>query len=263
MKKYRFYITLFGLVSVVALTSLSLNQEFNATNAYSYDQTALWGVKLQEALNKNYGQYKNTKIIGKYYKVGIMGHHKAIEFGNDFHFKTVEVDKLTNNYSVGALTSLTLETKTVNSVTNTFSFEKKVKVGHSKMMKAAFSFNNIASVGTENDYTTSYTYTYGQTFSETVGTENTVSASFNMNNLLNGKGYFHVGRVDLVLAIKINASYTEEQQWGQWKALSDTKNLNYYVYYYIDDFIVYVYSDGTFGDKAIGEYKLNESFKTL
>ena len=90
MKKYRFYITLFGLVSVVALTSLSLNQEFNATNAYSQDQTALWGVKLQEVLNKNYGQYKNTKIIGKYYKVGIMGHHKAIgEYKLNESFKTL------------------------------------------------------------------------------------------------------------------------------------------------------------------------------
>lgn len=218
---------------------------------------ALWGYKLQDYYNRDYSAKENSKVIGKYYKVGIMGHRQCINYGQ-IRLVTAEIEQFISPRSVEAFKDIQFEETTSYTIVNQVSASAKVKIGIIDMVNATVKLEDIASVGTNTSTTTEYEFAiqafYGKTFEKTYK----VSSKINTNVIPSDKKTFSLSRVACYLECEIISSYTEEQDlFKKWNKLSNTIKSNYICRYYIADVTTFCYNDNTFGDTSMGIYKLN------
>ena len=125
------------------------------------DVNNIWGTQINEFLSRDYAPIKNRKYVGKYYKVGIMGHHRVVEFGDEISIKTKEVETYTNTCSVGALNGLSITNTVSHCVGQKTSTSVQCSIGFSRIIKAVLNFLDFASFGAET----------GTTVEATIGSE--------------------------------------------------------------------------------------------
>lgn len=255
-------------LSILFLFSLLLsvgNEAFTNVRAYD-DVNNIWGTQINEFLSRDYAPIKNGKYVGKYYKVGIlgMGHHRVVEFGDEISIKTKEVETYTNTCSVGALNGLSITNTVSHCVGQKISTSVQCSIGFSRIIKAVLNFLDFASFGAETGTTIEATIGSETSYWEETITTTSVTYSFDLDNLLDGKTTVRCSKVACFLEAEISKSYTEEQGiFGQWYKVSGTTNQNYIARYYIGDIMTFVYNDNTFGDTIIGEYLVNDTITTF
>lgn len=135
-------------------------------------------------------------------------------------------------------------------------------VSFTQLVKASVTFESMASVGIENSMTEQLTNTLSVSYCRSLTSTRTINETLNMNNILDGKSLFRYSRVALVLDVEVLERWSEENQWFRgWVPFGVDRN-PFYARYYISEADMIVYSDGTFGDKVIGEFRLNENIKS-
>jgi hypothetical protein len=98
-----------GILLIVLNVALLKTTNTSPTCVQAYDDISnIWGTQIIDFYNRDYATVKNGTFIGKYYKVGIMGHHRVVKFSDEISLKTKEIETYTNNCSVGSLSNLTI-----------------------------------------------------------------------------------------------------------------------------------------------------------
>ena len=217
----------------------------------------LWGEKLQDYYSRDYSAKENSKVIGKYYKVGIMGHRQCVNYGQ-IKLLTAEIEQFISSRSVEAFKDIKFEETTSYTIINQVSASVKTKIGIVDMVNATLKFEDIATVGTNTNETKEYEFAiqtfYGKTFEKTYK----ITSQINTNVIPSDKKTFSLSRVSCFLECEVKSSYTEEQNlFGKWSKLNSTVKENYICRYYIADVTTFCYNDNTFGDTSMGIYKLN------
>ena len=252
MKKFILsFLNFIGLLSI-SLLFIPLDANAESTN----DINELWGEKTKDFLGKDYSEYNNKKIIGKYYKVGIMGHHIVTNISK-VTLNAYRMEDLIPSKSVGLASETKVTTTSTYTVINQIISSAKVKVGTCDEIKAVVNLEDIGNVGTNTSLTTEYTFAIEQTFAETLYKSLTVEDTLDYTTIPSDKKTFSVSRVACVLEFDIASTYTEEQNmFGKWNAINSTRVENFKIRYYIADVICYCYNDNTFGDTKMGVYPL-------
>lgn len=218
----------------------------------------LWGVKTKEFLGKDYAQYKNKKQIGKYYKVGIMGHRQVMEIENVKLIAGIIEDFIPST-AVGTYTDMSIVESTTYSVTNEITSSVEVKVGVVEMTSAMVNLEDIGSVGTNTSMTKEYKLASTNTYATTLSKTFTVNKTVNLSAIPSDKISFSISRVACYLQFDVKASYTEEQNFfGKWGKISNTIREKYFLRYYIADIQTFCYNDNTFGNTIIGTFPLQD-----
>lgn len=253
MKKIMLSLCCFiGLLSI-SLLFIPLTANAEATN----DINELWGEMTRDYLGRNYSDYNGKKITGKYYKVGIMGHHIVTNI-NNVKLNAYRMEDLIPSKSVGLASETKVTTTSSYTVVNQIISSAKVKVGTCDEIKAVVNLEDVGSVGTKTSFTTEYTFAIEKTFSESLYKSLTIEDTLDYTTIPSDKKTFSVSRVACVLEFDIASTYTEEQNmWGKWKVLASTKVENFKIRFYIADVICYCYNDNTFGDTKMGVYPLS------
>lgn len=252
-----------GLAVIVAFAATGNKQSYSALHAEDEERVLdLWGKEVTDFFKLDYSPIKNQKITGKYYKCGIMGHRRVVKYG-DVRLKTGEVEKFTESTSYGALQNLEITNKYSHEIGKKTSFSEKISIGHSKIIKAGFTFGNGATVGAEDGKTIKGEFGIETSYWETDITSVEITQNLNLDNLIDGRKMFRYSKVACFVEADIQESYTEEQNmFGKWGRVGGTTNKNYKARYYVSDMNVFVYpTQKTFGDKVIGEYELDEIIK--
>lgn len=240
-----------------------LNKEPTIKHSCAYEDISnIWGYKINEFKEKKYNNLKNKKYIGKYYKVGIMGHRRVVEFADDFLMMTKEVEKFTDNYSVGSIFDVSLTQTYQHNIGEKISLTVSAQLATSKIIKAALLTGDTSKVGAEEGMTVKTSFEESYSYWEESITTSAINVKLNLPNMLEGKTTFRFSKVACFVKAKIKASYTEEQGIDRkWRKVKNTTISNYYASYYLDDLCTFVYNDNTFGDKTIGEYITNGTIK--
>lgn len=247
---------------IVLNVALLKTTNTSPTCVQAYDDISnIWGTQIIDFYNRGYATIKNGTFIGKYYKVGIMGHHRVVKFSDEISLKTKEIETYTNNCSVGSLSNLTITNSTSHAIGSKVSVSVSTNVGFSSIIKAKLDLLSIVQIGAEEGMTVQTTIgTETSYWTETI-TTSTVSYTLNLNNLLPSKDTVRYSKVACYVEAYISESYTEEQVMWWWQRVSGTSRANYYACYYIGDLCTFVYNDNTFGDTVIGEYLVNDTIK--
>ena len=257
------------LAGVIAIISLCMSakavtdRHFNGVDAAGYNSPAtLWPQDYNDFINKDYAPVKYHTFTSPSYRVGVMGHRRVVRFGGNFKLKVVEVEKYCDYKSVGSLSSFVVQTTTTSSFTKEVSVSTSMAVSFTQLVKASVTFESMASVGIENSMTEQLTNTLSVSYCRSLTSTRTIDETLNMNNILDGKSLFRYSRVALVLDAEVLERWSEENQWFRgWVTFGVDRN-PFYARYYISEADMIVYSDGTFGDKVIGEFRLNENIKS-
>lgn len=216
----------------------------------------LWGEKTKSYLGVDYAQYKNKKQIGKYYKVGIMGHHQVVEIG-DVRLKAGIVEDFIPSTAVGTYTDMSIVESASYSITNELTSTEQVKVGIVDMVSAMVNLEDCGNAGTSTTMTQEYMLSSTKRYATTLSKTFTVNKTVNFTVIPSDKKTYSISRVACYLEFSIIASYTEEQNFlGQWKKIGGTEVKNYWIDYYIADVQTFCYNDNTFGNTIIGTYPL-------
>lgn len=112
----------------------------------------LWGEKLQDYYSRDYSAKENSKVIGKYYRVGIMGHRQCVNYGQ-IKLLTAEIEQFISSRSVEAFKDIKFEETTSYTIINQVSASVKTKIGVVDMVSATLKFEDIATVGTNTNET--------------------------------------------------------------------------------------------------------------
>lgn len=250
------------LAVIVGFVSTINKQGYTSVSAEGQSSENLWGEALNEFLETDYAPIKNQKITGKYYKVGIMGHRRVVSFG-DVQLKTSEFEKYTDNTSYGALKDLKFTNTKSHEVGSKTTYSLQIDLGFSEIIKAGFTFGGFANVGIEKGKTIEGKFGIEKSYWETDIESVEIEQNLALDNLIDGRNIFRYSKVACYVEAEIKESYTEEQNmFGKWGKVGGTHKKNYKARYYICDTNVFVYpTKKTFGDKVIGEYKLDEIIK--
>lgn len=257
------------LAGVIATISLCMSakavtdKHFNGVDAAGYGNPAtLWPQDYNDFVNKDYAPVKYHTFTSPSYWCGAFGHRRVVRFGGDFKLKVVEVEKYCPYKSVGSLSSFTVTTTTTNSFTTEVSVSTTMAVSFTQLIKASVNFENMASVGIENSTTKRLENTISVSYCRALTSTRSINETLNIGNMLEGKAFFRYSRVALVLDVEVLERWSEEKQWFRgWVPFGADRN-PFYARYYISEADMIVYSDGTFGDKTIGEFRLDENIKS-
>lgn len=216
----------------------------------------LWGEKTKSYLGVDYAQYKNKKQIGKYYKVGIMGHHQVVEI-DDVRLKAGIVEDFIPSTAVGTYSDMSTVESTSYSITNELTSTEQVKVGIVDMVSAMVNLEDYGKVGSSTTMTKEYTFSSTKRYATTLSKTFTVNKTVDFTTIPSDKKTYSISRVACYLEFLIKYSYTEEQNiFGKWKKINNTQKNDYMIDYYIADVQTFCYNDNTFGNTIIGTYPL-------
>ena len=257
------------LAGVIATISLCMSakavtdKHFSGLDAAGYGNPAtLWPQDYNDFFGRNYAPVKYHTFTSPSYRVGVMGHRRVVRFGGDFKLKVIEVENYCPYKSVGSLSSFTVTTTTTNSFTTEVSVSTTMAVSFTQLIKASVNFENMASVGIENSTTERLENTISVSYCRELTSTRSINETLNISNMLEGKTFFRYSRVALVLDVEVLERWSEENQWFRgWVTFGADRN-PFYARYYISEADMIVYSDGTFGDKTIGEFRLDENIKS-
>lgn len=257
------------LAGVIATISLCMSAKavtdshFNGVDAAGYGNPAtLWPQDYNDFVNKDYAPVKYHTFTSPSYWCGAFGHRRVVRFGSDFKLKVVEVEKYCDYKSVGSLSSFAVQTTTTSSFIKEVTVSTSMAVSFTQLVKASVTFENMASVGIENSMTEQLTNTLSVSYCRSLTSSRTINETLNMSNLLDGKSLFRYSRVALVLDVEVLERWSEEKQWFRGWVTFGADHNPFYARYYISEADMIVYSDGTFGDKTIGEFRLDENIKS-
>lgn len=243
---------MFVLIMVVTI----LLKPFNTNAVEISDLNDLWGETAKSYLENDYSQYKNVKVTGKYYKVGIMGHHIATEI-NGVTMEAYKVEDYVPSKSVGYPSETKVTTEQSYTIIDRVTASLQVKVGTCQEIEAAAKLGDIGKVGANASDAREYIFGIERMYSEELSKNFKVEDTLDYTTIPSDKKTFSVSRVSCCLVFDIASTYTEEQNIRkQWKKIASTEKTNFKVRYYIADVICYCYNDGTFGDTKMGVYKL-------
>lgn len=216
----------------------------------------LWGEKTKSYLGVDYAQYKNKKQIGKYYKVGIMGHHQVVEI-DDVRLKAGIVEDFIPSTAVGTYSDMSTVESTSYSITNELTSTEQVKVGIVDMVSAMVNLEDYGKVGSSTTMTKEYTFSSTKRYATTLSKTFTVNKTVDFTTIPSDKKTYSISRVACYLEFLVKYSYTEEQNiFGKWKKINNTQKNDYMIDYYIADVQTFCYNDNTFGNTIIGTYPL-------
>ena len=243
-------------IYLVFLSVIIFILHVNLSAAETNDINELWGEVSRSYLERDYSEYENKKIIGKYYKVGIMGHRIATEI-KQISLKAYKLEDFIPSKSVGLAETTKVTSSKSYQVVNEITATLQVKVGTIEEIEAVVNLDDGSSVGANTTLTTEYKFALENTYSESLSKTFTVEDVLNYSTIPSDKKTFSVSRVVCCLEFEIDKTYTEEQNiFGKWNMLSNTEKKDFIIRYYIADVICYCYNDNTFGDTAMGVYPL-------
>lgn len=196
---------------------------------------------------------ENLTYIGKYYKVGLMGHRRVVELGDIIELR---YERLTegSQYQVGLISGMRTEKTQVYESSNTVTTTLSIAQGFAEVMKAAISLENTFDVGTSSTKTTSVEFEYGTRYTDHELTSEVVYIEYDYSKLCANQTTVAVGEVVLIARFNVIRSYTEEQNWlGKWKKLSSTELSDYTLDYHVTTATGFIYQKGT-GTSDIGYF---------
>lgn len=257
------------LAGVIATISLCMSakavtdRHFNGVDAAGYNSPAtLWPQDYNDFVSKDYAPVKYHTFTSPSYWCGAFGHRRVVRFGGDFKLKVVEVEKYCNYKSVGSLSSFKVTTETTKKIAEEVTVSTEMAISFTQLIKASVTFESMANVEMSHSTTTKLKNTISVSYCRELSETRTINEELNTNNFLDGKSLFRYSRVALVLDVEVLERWSEEKQWFRgWVPFGADRN-PFYARYYISEADMIVYSDGTFGDKTIGEFKLNENIKS-
>ncbi len=253
MKKLIMSLFTFTGVLSICLLSILLDVKAAATN----DINELWGELTKAYLGREYSDYNDKKIVGNYYKVGIMG-HRIVTNISKVTLNAYRMEDLIPSKSVGYASQTKVTTTSSYTVLNKIISNAKVKVGTCEQIQAVVNLKDTGNVGANTSYTNEYEFAIEKTFAETLFKSLTVEDTLDYTTIPSDKKTFSVSRVACVLEFDIASTYTEEQNmFGKWNAIGSTRVNDFKIRYYIADVICYCYNDNTFGDTKMGVYPLS------
>lgn len=206
--------------------------------------------KFKTQLNNN----MNKKHIGKFYRVGIMGHRRVVELGEIVSIEYRPIVVQNDKYTIGSVSGIKVIESESFEISKSTSTEISVSKGFTQVMNAAINFGDTAAVGTSNESTTSTTMTYKEVYTETSISTKTTEITFDFSKVYPKGSTVTVGQVALVVVFKINASYTQEDKpFKGWTMIKSTLNEDYLAHYYAETFTTFIYQAG-FGDTSVGYF---------
>lgn len=108
---------------------------------------------------------ENTRQIGKYYKVGMMGHRRVVELGELIELRYERLTQGTE-YQIGIIGGMKVEEIDVYESSKTVTTSFSIASGFTQIMSAALSFGDVASVGTSSTKTTAVDFEYETVYAE-------------------------------------------------------------------------------------------------
>ncbi len=125
---------------------------------------------------------ENSTYIGKYYKVGLMGHRRVVELGDIIELR---YERLTegSQYQVGLISGMRTEKTQVYESSNTVTTTLSIAQGFAEVMKAAISLENTFDVGTSSTKTTSVEFEYGTRYTDRELTSEVVYIEYDYSKL--------------------------------------------------------------------------------
>lgn len=200
-------------------------------------------------------EYKTGKQIGEYYKNGFMGYHKVVEIEK----VSVEfnLSDLYDNYSSkDDKISVTISKTQTTTIIDQTIVGVNVSVGFIQMISAIANLLDVGSVGASNTLSSEFTLFNQTMYSKSTLFSRTVTSEWNLDNIHPEKNIFSIGRVTAYIKIDIKTSYIEEQGvFGNWYKISNEAKGAYVAKHFLFDLDIFVYPDGTFGNKTLGLFR--------
>lgn len=242
-------------VLVILAFFLVLNTTDLNIRAFNYNETEydMFITSDLQNLVHEIKSLENTRQIGKYYKVGMMGHRRVVELGELIELRYERLTQGTE-YQIGIIGGMKVEEIDVYESSKTVTTSFSIASGFTQIMSAALSFGDVASVGTSSTKTTAVDFEYETVYAERELSSKKVEIEYDFTKVCPNQTTVAVGEVVLIARFNVLNSYTEEQNlFGKWKMLSSTKLGNYDIDYHFNTVTSFIYQKGT-GTKDIGYF---------